>query len=167
MSAQMRAAAVEKTLELQYSQFGGMYGYGYDYEGIIGYYEKQGRALPAPDGSDWDGVWLEYTLTLSDAEAWTLYHECIVPDNADGTLGRVWVLHTEPDYAATVCAGSLEIVAERPEEPKRPAQPEYYGPTVSDGYISFSTTPTVDASRTNAFLAERGIRFHTSAEIWK
>ena len=166
MSDASRAAAVEKTLELQYSEFGGMYGYGYNYDGIIGYYEKQGRALPAPDATDWDGVWLEYTLTLSDAEAWALYHDCIVPDNADGTLGRVWVLHTEPDYAATVCAGTLEIVAERPEEPKRPALPEDYGPTVSDGYYSFTTTPTVDAARTNAFLAERGIRFHTSAEIW-
>ncbi len=35
----------------------------------------------------------------------------------------------------------------------------------ADGYARFTVAPTVDASRTAAFLAQRGIRLHTRAEV--
>ena len=118
--------------------------------------------------TDWDRIWLDYTMELTAEDAWALYDSCIRPDSDDGRLGRVWVLDTDPEYAETVCMGSVEIVAERPGQDNQTAtgwEDVYHAPTVSDGYTSFTTAVTVDAQRTLAFLEARGIRIHTRAEV--
>ena len=164
-----RSARVSEFLN-DYYKYGFPY---YDADSLGSYYAKWFIDRPVPasdDAAAWDSIWLEYTLTLSDAEAWEFYSTCVLPDSADGKLGRVWILADEPDYAETACAASIEITAERPPQGDRTAVPVKGGtlmpmPTAEGGYSSFTTTPTIDAQRTAAFLAARGVRLHTPAEL--
>ena len=129
--------------------------------------------LPEKDGAvDWDKIWLNYTLELTRQEAWELYESCLEPDVADNALGRVWVLNGS-DYAATVYSAGVEIEARWPQTDGNgglvPVEPEYafsYPAAESDlSYYGFTTTPTVDSERTNAFFASRGLTLHTVGEI--
>ena len=166
MNDALRAEQVRTTLEQYGWQYGGTYGdmYAEKAAPFVG-----PETLPLPENiSDWDKIWLEYTLELSAPEAWELYSTCLLPDFADGALGRVWILTEEPDYAETACLGGIEIVAEHAAQENRPTTlPADYGPVpaTADGYARFTVAPTVDASRTAAFLAQRGIRLHTRAEV--
>ena len=138
-----------------------------------GYIESP--ALPETDGGiDWDKIWLNYTLELNRQEAWELYESCVLPDIADNALGRIWVLQGS-DYAATVCAASVEVDARWPDENERRTPELVYDGTpgtlpmavAEDGtrYYGFSTTPTVDSARTNAFFAAHGLHVSTIGEI--
>ena len=87
-------------------------------------------------------------LALSDEEAYELYTECIVPDIADGTLGRVW-LFTDENYAKGIYNCQIEM-----EFHHRNAD----GTTDSHW---FHTTPTPESRRTNAWLTEHGVELET------
>ncbi len=84
------------------------------------------------------------TLYLTAAEAYELYTECILPDIADGTLGRIWLV-LDKDYYDTVynCSISLELRQKRGSGELE--------------YDYFYTVPTVDSLRTNAWLTEHGV----------
>ena len=132
--------------------------------------------LPEKNGApDWDRIWLEYTLELTKQEAWELYASCVRPDLTDSALGRVWILR-DSDYAASVCAASVEIEARYPDADRTGV------PTVADygassydvpatmyqtqtHYYYFRAVPTADSARTNAFFAERGLHLSTVAEL--
>ena len=145
--------------------------YYYDYDDA-----DAGLPVPRKNGAiDWDRIWLNYTMVLTKQEAWELWSTCILPDLADNALGRVWVL-AGSDYAATACAASVEIDARWPEEMTKSHMPafESYGipatmpAAEADGgvrYHAFSTVPTVDSTRTNAWLEDHGITVCTIAEI--
>lgn len=82
------------------------------------------------------------TITLTAAEAYELYTQCIKPDIADGTLGRIWLVVDE-DYYSTVfnCTISLDFRVSRGLE---------------TDYYSFYTVPTTESVRTNQWLTEHG-----------
>jgi ABC-2 type transport system permease protein len=109
-----------------------------------------------------------YTWTLDPAEAAELYDECILPDIADGTLGRLWVIHDD-DYRGTVYDAGIyiELRVKRAEGTAIEA-PDSTMPYAEDErgnlYDYFQTTPTVDSVRTNAWLAAHGVTLHTLAE---
>lgn len=130
----------------------------------------EGPAIPEKNGEiDWDRIWMNYTLDLTRQEAWELYDTCLRPDVADNALGRVWIL-AGSDYANTAYAAGVSIDARWPSEggsetPVSVTMSELF-PATDSGlrYFSFTTTPTVDSSRTNAFFEARGLRLYTVAE---
>lgn len=176
LPADRRAAMLRETLADWRYLDSGYHGMAYDKyysEKYGGYIESP--ALPETDGGiDWDKIWLNYTLELNRQEAWELYESCVLPDIADNALGRIWVLQGS-DYAATVCAASVEVDARWPDENERRTPELVYDGTpgtlpmavAEDGtrYYGFSTTPTVDSARTNAFFAARGLHVSTIGEI--
>ena len=173
MSEEARAGQLRLALE-QNSERYGNYGAKYYDGSVYGDYGDYGDSEPLPlprSEADWGNVWLNYTLELTAEDAWTLYSACIRPDGQAGALGYAWVLTDEPEYRNTAAVGSLEIVAERPVETQGAAQPvsgypTAYYPATTSGYTFFTVDPSMDAARTNAFLAAYGVRFHTPAEIW-
>lgn len=101
----------------------------------------------------------EYTeLTLTAAEAVELYTDCIKPDIDDMTLGRVWLViddgYYSSAYSCTVSISCSRRVAVTDENP--------------DGYEYqyFYTVPTVNSTRTVAWLAEHGIELLTEGEMY-
>ncbi|MBE6969170.1 MAG: ABC transporter permease [Ruminococcaceae bacterium] len=87
-------------------------------------------------------------LALSDAEAYELYTECILPDIADGTLGRIW-LFTDEAYARSIYNCQIEM--------------EFHHRNVDNSTDShwFHTTPTPESYRTNAWLEAHGVELET------
>ena len=131
-------------------------------------------ALPEIGGEpDWDHIWLNYTMELTSREAWELYSACVLPDVAANGLGRVWIL-TDDDYAATVYAADVEINARWPDDDSglegvtlAPMPEDYPAATREDSvrYYTFSTVPTLDSARTNAFFEAHGLRLRTVGEV--
>lgn len=95
------------------------------------------------------------TVELTSEEAYELYTACILPDIADGTLGRIWLV-TDESYYRTVYGVTISIDSRIPGSSGRP-----------DDYIYdyFYTTPTKDSSRTNQWLSDHGIPMHLLSEI--
>ena len=130
-------------------------------------------ALPEIGGEpDWDHIWLNYTMELTSRETWELYSACVLPDVAANGLGRVWIL-TDDDYAATVYAAGVEINARWPDDDSGlegvtlATMPEDYPAATREDsvrYYTFSTVPTVDSARTNAFFEAHGLHLRTVAE---
>jgi len=87
-------------------------------------------------------------LEMTDAEAYELYTECILPDIADGTLGRIW-LFTDEAYARSIYNCHIEM-----EFHHRNAD------NTTDNHW-FHTTPTPESYRTNAWLKEHGVELET------
>jgi hypothetical protein len=104
-----------------------------------------------------DGGGVAVTQTsyqMTDQEAMALYYGCILPDIADGTLGRIWLVQND-DYYNTVydCFIEINLAMRKPD----------------GSYINeyFHTVPTVDSERTNAWLKERGIELHPVGGVYK
>jgi len=115
----------------------------------------------------YDSLWYSYTLSLTAEDAWELYSECVVPDLADGTLGKVWILD---DGAYMRNAMEAEIRIEARERADRVPQANVpYATVRGDGeyvYDGFWTVPTVDSARVNAWLEARGVALHTAGETY-
>ena len=90
------------------------------------------------------------TLSLSAGEAAELYNECILPDMRDGNIGLAHYAVPTWEWQAGVMSCEINITV---------PSLELKG---SSAYLSF--TPTVDSSRTLAWLAERGVEPPTLAE---
>lgn len=107
----------------------------------IGYADVTYRDPDAEGEYEYD--YFMKNLYLTAEEAYALYTECILPDIADGTLGRIWLVSDE-DYYDTVynCSISLEL-----------RQRSNNGMD----YDYFYTVPTVESVRTNAWLTEHGV----------
>ncbi|MBR1497430.1 MAG: hypothetical protein IJ617_07385 [Oscillospiraceae bacterium] len=144
-----------------------------------GYNYQQAIDALAAARLDYSGIFADYIFSFTMPEFWELYSECVLPDIAEGSLGRVWVL-TDEHYADTVYAARIEIGArERNPDVTSPRVVNEYGlyPTDSgDGYdhASFYTVPTVDSYRTVRWLNEHGVALYTEGEsgsasggLWK
>lgn len=119
--------------------------------------------LPYPD-FDLNEVLFNYEWNFTPRQMAELYETCLVPDVADGTLGRVWIIEDE-EYSNTAYTTEIRISA---RQKLVTADERYYDmETVYEpySYAHFYTTPTVDSVRTNAWLAEHGVRQYTLAEI--
>jgi len=104
--------------------------------------------------------WVEYrdaenyeSYHFSDfapSELLRLYNECILPDIADGKLGVIDVIE-DKDYALSKyqCTIGLEFYKE--------ITSTQYGGRAFTEYMSIQVYPTLEASRTMAFLKEYGI----------
>ena len=87
---------------------------------------------------------------FSPGELVRLYYECILPDIADGKLGVIDVIE-DKDYAMSKysCTIGLEFYKE--------LAPTQHGGRAYHEYKSIQVYPTLEASRTMAFLKEYGI----------
>ena len=86
-----------------------------------------------------------FNLDLTGAQAWELYHDCVLPDAADSSIGRVRLV-PEPGYDGTKRQINIGIYFAR-----RGAE---------DGAVDYDglgLTVPEDAKRTNAWLAEHGL----------
>jgi ABC-2 type transport system permease protein len=103
------------------------------------------------DIGDWP---VRCSAELTTEEAYELYTTCILPDIADGTLGRTWIVADE-SYYRTVSDVTIYIDARIPGSTGLP-----------DDYIYdyFYTTPTKDSYRTNRWLSDHGIPVHMLSE---
>ncbi|MBR1660564.1 MAG: hypothetical protein IJ705_09630 [Oscillospiraceae bacterium] len=137
---------------------------------------------------NYDEVFFEYGFEFLPGELWELYESCVLPDIADGTLGRVWIVNDQ-DYYDTVYDARIELGAREkdpgaasvpydPEMPPAVVEASVYAPTASyydDGYRhdSFYTVPTANSYRTVRWLTEHGVPLYTMGEtdgnqtIWK
>ena len=106
-----------------------------------------------PETVDYSKVFFNFSYSFSGKELAELYIECILPDMADGTLGRIWLVADE-DYRSTVYAARININA-------REKDTEDYGYC----YDYFYTIPTVNSARTNAWLAEHGVEMYLQGEL--
>ncbi|MEG1633150.1 MAG: hypothetical protein RR314_03760, partial [Oscillospiraceae bacterium] len=88
----------------------------------------------------------------SPEEMYELYTECILPDLAEHTLGRVWLI-TDDSYFDNVYAAKINFECGIRDE--------------SGGYDyqSFYTVPTVSSVRTNEWLAAHGVELHLEGEF--
>ena len=113
---------------------------------------------------DYSEVYFEYCYGFPLSEMYQLYSDCIVPDLADGTLGRVWILpDNNPDYDNTSYLARIEIDFRRPAVSRQGISPLYTGDYDAE---YFYTVPTVDASRTLRWLAEHGVEpLHLAGEV--
>ncbi len=112
-----------------------------------GYYATSGDAQPVFITED-----RQQEVILTQAEAWELYSQCILPDMAEGTLGRVWLVEDE-DFRRTIYNLTINISFGHPD----PDGKGWSG-------RSFYTVPTVDSRRTDAWLLEHGILLQTYQE---
>ncbi|MCD8100827.1 MAG: hypothetical protein LUE06_09685 [Oscillospiraceae bacterium] len=92
-------------------------------------------------------------LYFTTEELAELFNTCIVPDIADNTLGRLWIIEDD-EYEATVCSASISINAYDEVSPG------------SYGYDSCYVNVTLDAERTVAWLTEHGVPLHTVGEVY-
>ena len=116
-----------------------------------------------------------YQLELTAEEAYELYTECILPDIAEGTLGRIWII-TDEEYRDTVYNVQISMGVQQP----RPdwavtgiVAAEYataeaaYDKEFPYQYDHFSTVPTVNSRRTNAWLESHGVPLETIREAYE
>jgi ABC-2 type transport system permease protein len=116
-----------------------------------------------------------YQLELTAEEAYELYTQCLLPDVADGTLGRIWIV-TDDAYQDTVYNLQISLGVQQPRpgwtvdgiaerEPTMPG--EAYAKEIPYQYDHFSTVPTVDSWRTNAWLESHGVPMETLREAYE
>lgn len=117
---------------------------------------------------DLTGVYFMYEFYLTPAEAEELYQTCCLSDIADGTLGRVSILD-DGTYENEFYNARIEIECREPREDGLNADYAATAPVATapdDGYTHhrFTTTPTVDSMRTNAWLRAHGVALYTNGE---
>ena len=155
--------------------------YGYDEDYVLHYMsdEEKQKLL---DGYHYNEDpsfknYASYTWSFTNAEMWELYTECIIPDLAEGKVGKLWIVEDE-DYRSTVCSGRVSIefwyypenvtgrvqeAATATVEMPEPVGSTPYAEDSGRSYYTFSTTPTV-GSRTAKWLEEHGVTLHTVGE---
>jgi len=106
------------------------------------------------------GGWVEYVDTVnyesthfsdfSPSELLRLYNECILPDIADGKLGVIDIIE-DKEYALNKynCTIGFEVF--------KKTVPGVYGGISFEDYRDIQIYPTLESSRTMAFLKEYGI----------
>ena len=161
LSAEDRQGMVYEAIA-RWSEDGALLEKYYDYE-----YADSASDLPAATAEvqavsfpvdDLNKVLFRYEWHFTPAQMTELYETCILPDIADNTLGKVWIIGGE-EYRETVYSAEIEIHAETPIT-DRAAE----GVDAPMEYVYFDTTPTVDSVRTNAWLTAHGVKLHTLAE---
>ena len=119
--------------------------------------EDYGVPLLDLEKVDYSRVLFEETAAFTREELWELYTQCIVPDMEEGTIGRIWLVENG-DYDRQVYQTSINIDmhTQNPDEAYRDG--DY-------GYAFFHTVPTVNARRTNAWLAAHGVTQYTAEQL--
>ncbi|MGN1002177.1 MAG: hypothetical protein ACI4PC_05350 [Oscillospiraceae bacterium] len=104
---------------------------------------------------DMDSVCFQYRWELTPEEAMELYTDCILPDMAEQTIGKIWLIDGE-SYRQSVYSTTIRIDA-------RTASDSPY----SDGYRYeyFYTVPTTGSQRTNLWLSAHGVEMLTLAQL--
>ena len=103
-----------------------------------------------------DGVETK-TMELTAQEAAQLYHDCILPDIAQGGLGRIWLI-TDDSYYNDVYNASIQINYYEPgPENHQSERASYY----------FTTTPTVKSTRTNEWLLAHGVELYPIKDFYQ
>lgn len=110
-----------------------------------------------------------YDYEFSAGEMYELYTECILPDLAEGKIGKLWIVNDE-EYQNTVYAARIRIeMWYEYEEPREylyaattAASPEPHA--AGTRTYTFSIVPTAESSRTTQWLLEHGVTLHTVAE---
>ncbi len=103
------------------------------------------------------------TWSLSAEEASELLNECIIPDMADGSLGKIWLI-TGDEYDNSVYDAYISVDA-------RIRRADYFGADYNGGYYDsyvydyFYTYATTESTRTNTWLTEHGIPLYTYAQM--
>lgn len=105
-----------------------------------------------------DAAYTECTVQLSVEEAYELYSECILPDIADGTLGKIWLI-TDESYLRTVSTARINIDARIKNTNGQDGNYDSYI------YDYFYTNVTKDSARTAAWLESHGIPLHMRSEF--
>lgn len=121
------------------------------------------------DLTDLDTVLFYYTWALTAEEAAELYRDCIRPDMADQTIGKVWFI-TGESYRQSVYSATISIDARfLNPSPSDALVPNTSNSPGSDDYIYhyFYTVPTVDSLRTNLWLSAHGIEMLTLAQLYQ
>ena len=119
-----------------------------------------------------------FHLDITPEDAYQLYSQCILPDMAEGTLGRVWIV-TDEEYEKTVYDLRIHLDLQQPRPDwvgtgmeyavavTREAPPTYEQlKDIPYEYDSFFTVPTVDSWRTNAWLEYHGVPMETLYEVY-
>jgi len=132
--------------------------YAAGYEEAVPIPTKEGYTLdPALlEKLDLDNMYFRCDMPLSTEQIMELYNQCIVPDIADGTLGRIWIIN-DREYEDTVYSAEISIDARVVAQGQ---DGERYD------YTYFYTVPTVDSHRTNRWLEEAGFKLHTLSDIY-
>ena len=156
--------------------------YGYEKNYVL---KQMSAAEKAELMADYDNRHVEmghkpfsYDYGFSGEEMWELYSQCIIPDLAEGKLGKLWIVEDE-EYLNNVYAARIDIelrYSESQVTDKALSDEKGYvhaeaavitsepRPITGDiKYMSFYTVPTV-GSRTEAWLLEHGVILHTVAE---
>lgn len=125
------------------------------YDGVGSYTVEAKADIYEYDDVDMDSLTFLYSWTLTPEEAVELYTECILPDMAEQTIGKVWLIDGE-SYRRSVYSATISIDARA-----------YSDAQGSDGYVYeyFYTVPTTDSLRTNLWLSAHGVVMMTLAEL--
>lgn len=117
----------------------------------------------------------QYAWDFTPEEMWELYSECILPDLAEGKIGKLWIVEDE-EYMNTVYSARITIdmwyVPENATSDREmtsaatvPSPTVEYGPMAENmATYSFSITPTAESGRTTEWLVEHGVILHTVGE---
>lgn len=120
----------------------------------------------------------QHNYGFTGEEMWELYSQCIVPDLAEGKVGKLWIIEDE-EYLNNVYSARIEIelrynesqvidkeLSDEKGSVEAVAIPATSEPRTITGdikHMSFYTVPTV-GSRTEAWLLEHGVILHTVGE---
>lgn len=109
-----------------------------------------------------------YEYEFSKEEMYELYTQCILPDLAEGKIGKLWMIADE-EYRSTVYAARIQIemwyeYETEPYHEDAHVRIEQAVPETRSSTYTFTIVPTAEASRTEAWLLEHGVSLHTVAE---
>ncbi len=118
-----------------------------------------------------------YNYSFTGEEMWELYTQCIVPDLAEGKVGKLWIIEDE-EYLNNVYSARIEIELRYNESQViNKALSDEMGWSATAAvtseagryitgdikHMNFYTVPTV-GSRTEAWLLDHGVILHTVGE---
>lgn len=112
-----------------------------------------------------------HVYNFTAGEMYELYTQCILPDMAEGKIGKLWIIDDE-DYSNTVYAATIQIEMwyDETTTTRYEGDMEIYTATYetaqSNGRQSFtfSIVPTAESTRTTQWLADHGVVLNTVAD---
>ena len=149
--------------------------YGYDSEYVEKYMSAEEREMLleeyyAKNGSSEVVMDRYHEYEFSAEEMHELYTQCILPDLAEGKIGKLWLIADE-EYRSTAYAASIRIEMWY----EGGTEDVYYEDTyvlaettapqaVESRTYTFTIVPTAESSRTTQWLRDHGVILHTVAE---
>ncbi len=150
--------------------------YGYDRDYVEKYMSPAEREMLLEEFyayNDIESIHMDmmHEFDFTAEELYELYTQCIIPDMAEGKIGKLWIVDGE-EYENTVYAARIRI--EMWYEYKQDSMNVYpetatytiaepMAQTVSNTY-TFTIVPTAESSRTTQWLIEHGVVLNTVGE---